>query len=432
MNRIAYLLFLFQACSVTFCDKINNNVINKNRLKKQCVFNDLNKVELDIKKYSNNPSKFKYIYPLVVNQDFEDDFELFVDNSFCLFMSENYKKIAFKQSNTYYKLVNFEVEEENKNYYSLCKNINTLTFIDNDDCIVNQLLTFPLTTTTSKKSTTSTSSTSTTSTTTPPVVSTTTTTSQNSTTTPPVVSTTTTTSQNSTTTPPVVSTTTTTSQNSTTTPPVVSTTTTTSQNSTTTTQVVSTTTTTSQNLLNFTANSSESTQNVNNNNNNLNNIIISTSLIGGILIISIAIIAYKKRNNKNQNEKQTIFVNDIYETNKIINTNSTQNNDEENVYYNNVNTNEFMDEEEYEEPVNFKEEVIEYANPYLKVEPANNIIEEEVENYEIPIPINVEEVEKNEKEDEELEKNMENKVRRYTDLHDHINDFASNNKINIV
>ena len=400
MNRIAYLLFLFQACSVTFCDKINNNVINKNRLKKQCVFNNLSKVELDIKKYSNNPSKFKYIYPLVVNQDFEDDFELFVDNSFCLFMSENYKKIAFKQSNTYYKLVNFEVEEENKNDYSSCKNINTLTFIDNDDCIVNKLLTFPLTTTTtSKKSTTSTSSTSSTSTT--------------STTTAPVVSTTTTTSQNSTTTAPVVSTTTT-PQNSTTTAPVVS------------------NTTTPQNLLNFTANSSESTQNVNNNNNNLNNIILSTSLIGGILIISIAIIAYKKRNTKNQNEKQTIFVNDIYETNKIINTNSTQNNDEEIVYYNNVDTNEFMNEEEYEEPVNYKEEGIEYANPYLKVEPANNIIEEELENYEIPIPNKVEEIEEIEKEDEELEKNMENKVRRYTDLHNHINDFASNNKINII
>jgi hypothetical protein len=420
MIRIAYLLFLFQACSVTFCDKINNNVINKNRLKKQCVFNELSKVELDIKKYSNNPSKFRYIYPLVVNQDFEDDFKLFVDNSFCLFMGENYKKIAFKQNNNYYKLVNFKVDEENKNDYSSCKNINTIKVIDNYDCIVNQLLTFPLTTTTSKKSTTLTSSTSTTST---PIVST-------STTSTPIVSTTTTTSQNSTTTTTSQnSTTTTTSQNSTTTTTTTSvvSTTTIPQNSTTTTTTkpVVSTTTIPQNLLNFTANSSESTQNVNNNNNDLNNIILSTSIIGGILIISIAMFVYKKRNNKNQNEQQTIFVNDTYETNKIINTNSKRNNDKEIIYDNNVNTNEFMD----------KEEVSEYDNPYLKVEPINNIIEEEVEvNYEIPIPNKVEEVEEveeNEKEDE-LEKNMENKVKRYTDLHDHINDFASNNKINII
>jgi hypothetical protein len=161
------------------------------------------------------------------------------------------------------------------------------------------------------------------------------------------------------------------------------------------------------------------------------NINMNPWCFGAILIISIAMIVYKKRNNKNQNEQQTIFVNDIYETNKIINTNSTQNNDEEIVYYNNVDTNEFMNEEEYEEPVNYKEKGIEYANPYLKVEPANNIIEEEVENYKIPIPNKVEEIKEIKKEDE-LEKNMENKVRKYTDLHEHINDFASNNKINII
>ena len=75
------------------------------------------------------------------------------------------------------------------------------------------------------------------------------------------------------------------------------------------------------------------------------NINMNPWCFGAILIISIAMIVYKKRNNKNQNEQQTIFVNDIYETNKIINTNSTQNNDEEIVYYNNVDTNEFMNEE---------------------------------------------------------------------------------------
>ena len=83
-------------------------------------------------------------------------------------------------------------------------------------------------------------------------------------------------------------------------------------------------------------------------------------------------------------------------------------------------------EEEYEEPVvNFEnEEVVEYDNPYLKVESRTSITNEEA-TYDNPVF-------ENNKEEKEQEKNMENKVRIYTDLHDHINDFASNNKINIL
>ena len=441
MPRILSLLFLFQSCSFAFCDGNSDNVINKNNLKKQCGFETLNKVELDIKKYTNNPSKFKYIYPLVVNQDFEDDFELFVDNEFCLFMGDNYKKIAFKQNNNYYKLVKFEVEDENtKNDYSTCKYYKNLTSIYNDDCIVKQK-DMP-TTQTELTSTTTTSELVTTfqPTTTRITASPVTTVNTTETT----ILTTTTSITTTTTASPVTTVNTTAS-------PVTTTTTTSSPVTTVNTTASPVTTQNLSNILvNTTANTAAANQNNENfdystsdNNNDLNNIIISTSIVGVILIIFVALIAYKKRKNNNQNKQQVniylepvsknktppIFENGLYGTKKIINVDSIVNNEEENqpVYYSNVDRTQSIGEEEYEEPVvNFKnEEVVEYDNPYLKVESRTSITSEEA-TYDNPV------FENNTEEEHGVEKNMENKVRRHTDLHEHINDFATNNKINIL
>lgn len=378
MPRILSLLFLFQACSFAFCDGNSDNVINKNNLKKQCGFETLNKVELDIKKYTNNPSKFKYVYPLVVNQDFEDDFELFVDNQFCLFMGDNYKKIAFKQNDNYYKLVKFEVEDENtKNDYSTCKYYKNLTSIYNDDCIVKQ---------------------------------------KDMPTTQTEPTTTTTTSELVTTVQPTTT--------RITASPVTTVNTTETTILTTTTSTTTASPMTTQNLSNVTvntpANTSPATQinenfdySTSDNNNDLNNIIISTSIVGVILIIFAAMIAYKKRKNNNQNKTPPVFENGLYGTKKVINVDSIVNNEEENqpVYYSTVDRTQSIGEEEYD-------------NPYLKVESRSSITSEEA-TYDNGVF-------ENNKEENEEEKNMENKVRRYTDLHDHINDFASNNKINIL
>ena len=109
------LLLFILFASLSF--SVNSqNVINKNTLKKQCSFNTIKNVEFVVSEYENNPSKFKYVYNYKNEIEDDENIVLYFNSDVCSFMCDKYKKIAFKDSeNDYYKIKNIIVKNNDYN-----------------------------------------------------------------------------------------------------------------------------------------------------------------------------------------------------------------------------------------------------------------------------------------------------------------------------
>ena len=102
-------LTLFILTTTFVSGTFSQNNVNKNTLKSQCDFQDVMETKFLISEYENNPRKFKYIYDFGKELDEEQWVTLYIDNKTCLFMSDKYKKIAFKDNEDHYKLKNILV-----------------------------------------------------------------------------------------------------------------------------------------------------------------------------------------------------------------------------------------------------------------------------------------------------------------------------------
>ena len=445
-------------CMIAFLSVLNNvtysqNAINKISLKKQCNYDTIRRASFVVSEYKNNPSNFKYIYNL--NSEIDDkNVNLYINSDACSFMTYNYKKIAFKdKDNDYYKIKNIIVNnKEYNNILNNCFELNENIILYENSCIINKknntlsstqptattatATTTTTTTTTNTTTNTTTTTTTTTHTTTP--TTTTHTTTQTTSSTQNITTTHTTTqtmssTQNTTTTTPTTTqntntTTPTTTQNTTTT--TTHTTSPTTQNTTITTN---NTTFTSKNTPPITENNSVQMKNdsqiqeskLNENKNEDYGVMIG-SIIGGFCFIAIIALVVKSQNKNKNTENETIFFNSEYDTNaQYKNEFNTVDYEKpisvikEHVYYSQEKTYDKEQQEVYDQAQEqtYSEELL--NGDYMEVH--NNTTHEEQKN----------ESENEYENDYENPKYMNNKVRKDTNLHEHINDFATKNNINI-
>ena len=105
-----HLGLLFLMLSTSFVSGTFSQNLNKNALKSQCDFQHVLKTKFTISDYENNIRKFKYIYSFDKELDEDQGVTLYIDNKTCLFLTNKYKKIGFKDNeDEYYKLKNIIV-----------------------------------------------------------------------------------------------------------------------------------------------------------------------------------------------------------------------------------------------------------------------------------------------------------------------------------
>ena len=308
-----HLGLLFLMLSTSFVSGTFSQNLNKNALKSQCDFQHVLKTKFTISDYENNIRKFKYIYSFDKELDEDQGVTLYIDNKTCLFLTNKYKKIGFKDNeDEYYKLKNIIVST-NVFTGSLedCLQLEDIDTLYQEACIIHkEITTQKATTTTSQQGTT--------------------TTAQQGTTT---------TSQQGTTTTAQQGTTTTSQQG----------TTTTSQQGTTTTETATTTTAQQGTTINVNnslikSNTSQSSED------QKKSIGISTGTIVGIIVGSVfglclilfTIVITIKKSKKNK--KIPVFENVIYDTNTDNKTRETN-----------------VDDIAYEQPVSYNPEYITYT-----------------------------------------------------------------------
>jgi hypothetical protein len=375
-------LTLFILTTTFVSGTFSQNNVNKNTLKSQCNFQDVMETKFLISEYENNPRKFKYIYDFGKELDEEQSVTLYIDNKTCLFMSDKYKKIAFKDNEDHYKLKNILVS---KNVYTgsseKCVSLENINKLYNEACIIYRELT-----------------------TAPTVYSSTTTT-----TTPQV---TTTTPQVTTTTPQV----TTTTQQVTTTTPQVTTSTRTANNSNQSTQ--------KNESLPESIPLPEIEESISTTNNEDISFLIGAlvgSVLGLSLIVLVVVVVLKRKNNETNNSP-VVMENFIYDKN--VNFKSLTQKSDNNTY---------------EEPViqnpDYSSNSEPEAGEYITGEPlyttSNNDTNYTNVDYETLEQTQI--IEEGEESEEEYanSKFMQNKVKKNTNLYEHINHFASKNDINI-
>lgn len=399
---------------IAFLSVLNNvtysqNAINKISLKKQCNYDTIRRASFVVSEYKNNPSNFKNIYNL--NSEIDDkNVNLYINSDACSFMTYNYKKIAFKdKNNDYYKIKNIIVNnKEYTNNLENCVELNSDNIIlYENSCIIN------------KKNNTlsSTQPTATTATTTTTTNTTTATTTTTHTTTPTTTTHTTTQTTSST-------------QNITTT----HTTSPTTQNITITTN---NTTFTSKNTPPITENNSVQMKNdsqiqeskLNENKNEDYGVMIG-SIIGGFCFIAIIALLVKSQNKNKNTENETIFFNSEYDTNAQYKNEFNKVDYEkpisvikEHVYYSQEKTYDKEQQEVYDQAQEQTYSEEPHNGDYMEVH--NNTTHEEQKND------SENEYENEYENDYENPKYMNNKVRKDTNLHEHINDFSTKNNINI-
>ena len=150
--RFLLPFFLLQCFSIS-----NADVINKNILKKRCDFNGILRVNLNLNEYDNNPSKFKYVYN--VNEIEDNTLSLYTDKEYCKFLANNYKKVAMKEEDDYYKLKELLVTGDiyEKNIYE-CIDKDNIVILKNNICVLKEVPSFTTTTTATTTNTPSTTS----------------------------------------------------------------------------------------------------------------------------------------------------------------------------------------------------------------------------------------------------------------------------------
>jgi hypothetical protein len=274
--RFLLPFFLLQCFSVS-----NAVVINKNVLKQRCDFNGILRVNLNLNEYDNNPSKFKYVYN--VNEIEDNTLSLYTDKEYCNFLANNYKKVAMKEDDDYYKLKELLVTGDiyEKNIYE-CIDKDNIVILKNNICVLKEVPSFTTTTTATTTNTPSTTSSST--------LATTTATTNNT------PSTTASTTHNT----PSTTTFITNSPHHTTTTNEIETTTHTNTTSNSSVITNSSKNITRENLPSTGAPSIEDSQNSSLDTQNRNNLIIALSVSGTIiLMVLISLLVKYKRNNQN-------------------------------------------------------------------------------------------------------------------------------------
>ena len=145
-----HLGLLFLILSTSFVSGTFSQNLNKNALKSQCDFQDVLKTKFTISEYENNIRKFKYIYSFDKELDEDQGVTLYIDNKTCLFLTNKYKKIGFKDNeDEYYKLKNIIVST-NVFTGSLenCLQLEDIDTLYQEACIIHKEITTQKTTTT--------------------------------------------------------------------------------------------------------------------------------------------------------------------------------------------------------------------------------------------------------------------------------------------